>query len=308
MTFNSVGPHTRVNLVGVRHWCQHLAQLMESSDPDIEATVLRPRELVRHGRTGATVRVGYRPGARTWRGIAFDLLYAVSVPTRRRRTYWIGSDVIHALSDGRTGAIHRRWRSASGGRQAVGAPWFADELRTIGIEAEYLRFPHQPVSPKARSWPEDFAASVYIPVNNGEAYGSRLLPALADRTPDVPYRVYGGGFVEHRPNIVQVGYVEDPVTELERSVVHVRLTEHDGIAGTVREALAIGRYVVFGYEIPGVLCVDVRDLREIADAVQDLKQRFESTRLPPNDDGVRYADSMDADKDAAALVRWVTGR
>lgn len=301
---------SRIRLVGVDHWCRHLATVFHDARPDIPVEVVTPSGLRPSGADGPTVRVGFRPGAATWRGRVFDLWWMICVRRSRRVTYWIGTDVAQAVQDGelgKLGKLERRWRRAMAGRSAVGAPWFVDELRAVGIESDYARFPHESVVAGARPWPEEFSVATYIPLNKPEFYGADVLPAIADRLPHVPIHVYGGGEVEERSNIEQHGFVDDFVAEIERSVVVLRLTDHDAIAGTVREALAIGRYTLFGYDVPGVTTVDVHDADAIAEAIDDVRARHEVGSLAPNEAGIRFAATMSARADAAALAAWILG-
>lgn len=297
---------TRVRLVGVEHWCRHLAALLSEADDQLDIEVVRPGRL-RPSFRRTTVRVGFRPGATTWRGRIFDAVWAISVRPSMRCTYWIGTDVIQSVQDGEPGPLSRRWRRWLAGRSAVGAPWFVAELASAGFESEPLRFPHETTEARARPWPESFAVLTYIPLTRSDFYGADLLPELADMLPEVTFRIMGNGVVASRPNIEQLGFVSDPIGELERCVVLLRLTEHDAIAGTVREALATGRYALFGYDVPGVIQVDVRNVVAVADHLRRLRDGFETGQLPPNHEGIEYARSMSASSDALALARWIQG-
>ena len=254
------------------------------------------------------MRVGFRPGALTLRGIAFDLAWAMTVPRSRRLTYWIGTDVAHTNDEAEVHDIRRRWRRHLAGRSACGAPWFVDELARAGITAEAVRFPYGTVGadPEWIDWPDRFQVSIYLPANKPEFYGSEVLLALADATPDIHYLVFGTAAVADRPNIEHCGYVDDLVHALSRTVAHLRLSEHDAIAGTVRDALSIGRYVLFGYELPGVTMVDVRDPLEIADHLRRIKAQFDAGELEANRQGLDFAAAMEPSRDAAALAEWIT--
>src|SRR5205823_4481666 len=89
-----------------------------------------------------TLRVGFRPGSRTYRGRAVDFWWASlqKVARRKRRMfYWIGTDVQQTVSDVRSGAIRTHIvESVRSEEHLADAPWLASELASIGIEARVI--------------------------------------------------------------------------------------------------------------------------------------------------------------------------
>ncbi len=252
-------PVRYVILFGVKHWCDYLAVALNSPDIQVEFVAFSLRHIVRlRSRRVICVRVGYRPGARTPRGRLFDLFWIAATRPANRRTYWIGTDVARAVAaapDATPSSIRRD--NIIAGASACGAPWFVDELKAIGISAHYLRFPYfLGETGDWAPWPSEFVISTYVPGNQPDFYGAQMVAAVASELPGATFFVYGGGAVPARPNIAELGWVDDLPEQLLRCVVHLRLTEHDAIAGTVREALSVGRYVVFGYDVPGAIKVD----------------------------------------------------
>lgn len=299
-----------IRLVGSKHWSRSLADLMN------EAGTVRARsvtvqqlalDVLLGRRRQPTLRVGFRPLVATWRGRVFDVIWLLAVNRRSRRTLWIGTDVVQTCQDGPLHGWRSRLRDRLIGRAACGAPWFVDELADVGVRADYVRFPHRTRAPDFVDWPTEFAVSTYVPSMKPAFYGAEVLPAIADATPDVLYLVYGDGEVPERPNIRALGHVPHLAERLADSVVHVRLTEHDAIAGTVRESLALGRYVLFGYELPGTVRVDVRDVGDIARHVRRLADLFRAGTLAPNWAGVELIRQMDPVSDATSLAAWIEG-
>lgn len=296
-----------VALVGVRHWCDHLASLANRVDPDRSYVTIGISDLLlARWRFTRVVRVGFRPVALTPRGVAFDLTWALLTTRRARRTYWIGTDVWNTVTERKPGRFFRWVRRRLMGRSAAGAPWFVGELRECGVEATYVRFPLD-TGPRVDppSWPSAFSVAAYVPANKPEFYGTRTIVQLAELLPEVTFDVYGGGAVAAPPNLIRHGWTEDFRSALESSVVHLRPTTHDAIAGTVREALAAGRYVLFSHELPGVSKLDPDSLDDAVELMRLLLSQHTSGDLEPNDAGLAYADSMDWRGDAQEFVKWI---
>lgn len=300
-----------IRLVGSKHWSRSLADLItEAGAVHVRSVNVQQLALdvLLGRRRQLTLRVGFRPLVATWRGRVFDMIWLLAVSRQSRRTLWIGTDVVQTCQDGPLRGWRSRLRDRLIGRAACGAPWFVEELAGVGVTAEYVRFPHRTRIPDFVEWPTEFAVSTYVPAMKPAFYGAQVLPAIADATPDVLYLVYGDGEVPERPNIRALGHVPHLAERLADSVVHLRLTEHDAIAGTVRESLALGRYVLFGYELPGIVPVDVRGVDEIATHIRRLASSFRAGTLAPNWEGVELIRQMDPLSDATSLLTWIEGR
>ena len=298
----------RIVFHGVRHWCRNLIEVVDAACADAPAmSVFEPRRpRTAWSRRTVAVRVGYRPGARTWRGAVFDAVWSLTTRPGSRRTYWIGTDVSRALAPGATRRPSVvRWLA---GRSGCGAPWFVDELRTIGLEASDVRFPYRSaMSEQPASWPGRFTVGAYVPEVNAEHYGVATLAALVHRFPDVEFRFFGGGSVCEADNVTYLGWIDDVAGELDAVVVHLRLSAHDAIAGTVRDALSCGRYVVFGYPLPGVSYASHDDVAAIAQHIEEFAARYADGRLPPNDTGRAYVATLDWETDAQRFLAWIVG-
>lgn len=304
-----------VTLVGTGRWPNHLARLLrDRSGLRVNVVAVdRPRSvhrLVLPSR--AWVRIGLRPAAAPWRGRLFDVLWRLTLAVHggAAACYWIGTDVVDAVREHqREGRVPPPWTSRMD--HWAGAPWLADEVRSLGLQAEDLLFPTWPVdtaTSKTEAWPDSFCVSAYIPAERACFYGWGELLALAAKFPDIPVLVFGEGSegLEAPPNVELLGVVPVGAEVIRSSVLHVRLTRHDAVAGTVREALMAGRYAIFPYDLPGVLKVAHGDAEELIREVERLRSRFDRGELPPNDEGRRFALELCGEATADAFIRRIT--
>lgn len=242
------------------------------------------------------VRVGFRPGALTARGIAFDLLWTAIARINRSAalvTYWIGSDVLATVrSSGKTSPLGRRIIEQS--EHWAGAPWFVGSLARVGILARSMVFPSELPVAATVALPETFKVASYVPNLRPRFYGSDTIIFLANEFPDIDFVIFGGtGESDDWPNQVPpnvrfLGWV-DSMSDVYSDVVAVlRLVEHDAIGGSVREALACARHVIYTFDIPHVMHVPFGDKRAARAAVELLKEKHRTGDLQPNRAGQDY--------------------
>ena len=296
---------TDLTIIGTGRWPEHLARLLrERTDLEVESIDIRQRDwpirLLR-GR-GPILRVGLRPGASNRNGRLFDAIWRIAITVRRRRAayYWIGTDVWDSLnSNDRVPA----W--AADAPHWVGAPWFADELRPLGVEAENLWFPTEaPRTGRTETTmpPGPFTVSAYVPAFNADLYGWPFLDELATRLPDIEFKIFGIGS-EHLgggQNVSLLGEVENGAAVIGTSHVHLRPSRHDAFAGTVREALALSRYVGFTHPFDGVFTIDRLRPELTVDWLADLAELHDRGGLAPNSTGRRALDHLFGDDVAIA--------
>lgn len=197
---------------------------------------------------------------------------------------FIGSDVQRL---GRAPAW-KRARTRLGIRlaQAVtaNAPWLVDELAALGIRARlllaaYVRKPEQvhPLPPRP-------TVLTYIAEGREAFYGLPTVLELARKRLDAEFHVVGtrGKNAGNTPgNVVFHGWVQELAPYLRRCTVFLRLTEHDGLARSVLEALSECRHVIWTYEHP--YCRTARTAEECAVCLGELLDR-----PALNEDGGKY--------------------
>ena len=166
-------------LVGQSQWAYDMARGF-STVADLQATVV-PMDYMRDAprllRLGAfrtadnLVRVGFRPGASTLRGSAFDfLLSLITAGTHAKHSFfWIGSDVQETSEQAALGGDMRRFREST--RQATHVAdsfELRNELRLLGLEATVAwmppRYPNR--SSQLPRLPPRFTVLSYVPIND----------------------------------------------------------------------------------------------------------------------------------------------
>ena len=226
-------------------------------------------------------------GATSWKAalIASAALH-LRIPTVM---HWIGSDVLEARDYFRRRQSFRR-HIADRFEHWATAPWLADELRDLGIEASVM--PLTSLKRKAYlsmpipSLPNQFTLLTSIDPTRPEFYGWPHVVRLAKDFPDITVHVLratADQLPDTPPNVHFLGWLEDTFEAYQHCTVAVRMTVHDGYSASVQEPLALGRYAIWTYPFPGSL--PARDYPTLHAHVSDLLQRHRRGVLAPNHAG-----------------------
>ncbi len=251
-------------------------------------------------RADVLVRVGFRPGVGSLRGIVFDFLWLLIVLLNsgaQRVYYWIGTDVLRTLED----QTKRPWWirqyffecAKNQNQHFAAAPWLARELSDAGISAKSVLFPSPlncPVTPP--DFPPDFSVLSYIPDKRYNFYGGKTLLQVARNLPEITFHVVAGegAWAEDPPANLQFhGWLSDMTSMYMRTSVVVRLVPHDALGGTVREGLAFGRYVIYSFRLPHVMQVPCDDVAALQKELMGLFDLHRAGELPPNVAGMEFA-------------------
>ena len=226
-----------------------------------------------------TLRVGFRPGARTWRGTAVDLWWSFlqrKAPKNRRIFYWIGTDVQQTIAAIRDGTIRRSvYESVRREEHLADSPWLAAELASVGIDARVIPIFAVGTNPsEPPPLPDRFTVLTYLPDRRHAFYGSSMIAAAASALPEIDFLVLGGvgAWMSDRPaNIRFLGWQADTAQFYERSSVLVRMVEHDGMSGMVAEALSFARHVIYSYALPHCHQVKFGDAQKLICTLAALK-------------------------------------
>lgn len=214
---------------------------------------------------------------------------ALAAAARRRNVpvivIWAGSDVmkaaelpsdLHVIKE--DGYVH-----------LSDGPWLVDELRELGLEAEYL--PVTAVTPgdPPKPLPAKFSVLTYLPEPRREFYGEALVYRVARAMPDVPFTVVGNGTANRAapPNVRFEGYVGDMARRLDEATVLLRQPEHDGKSMLVLEALSRARHVIWNYPFPYVHRAE--GFEKVYAALCDLRRGHAEGTLAPNLPGRAFA-------------------
>jgi hypothetical protein len=287
-----------IAIVGQSGWGGRIAGMLSKHAADLvmptvfaDSSVLRL--LVGHNRADVLLRIGYRPGAPTARGRAFDALWSMirlRHPGAAVVYYWLGTDVLNAAVDGSERRLRSAFRASASDLHLVAAPWHIDELSALGISSTFAAVPYAVASDPVLPMPARFAALTYLPRGRFDFYGGPQVFELARRFPQVAFRVLGGGSrpPEAPGNVEYLGWVSETGPCYQASAVVLRVVPHDGIGGTVLEGLAHARHVIYTYPFPHVRQAAFDDVDQMARLLSELTTEHGEGRLEPNLDGREY--------------------
>jgi hypothetical protein len=243
------------------------------------------------------VRIGFRPGARTLRGRAFDALWStlrLLNPDAVRVFYWLGTDVLNTSEDLKAGRLRQRcYAQAKKDYHLADATWLAEELQKIEIEAlpKTLTLP-QIVVGDTPDLPAVFSVLTYIPDSRYRFYGGESIYEAARKFPDIRFDIVGGsGAWVSKPlaNLVFHGWQSDMTSFYRNATVLVRLMQHDGTGLTVVEGLSLGRHVIYSHPVPYTLRVAWGDTDALIKTLSGLLDLHQRGLLRPNTAGRAYA-------------------
>jgi len=163
--------------------------------------------------------------------------------------HFIGSDVLSAQNDFKHKRINKELIRNS--EYLCEAEWIKDELKELNIYAKIVPYKaHEEfLIPKKFG---NFSVLTYLGKDKEEYYGINDFIKLAIDFPQIKFKIAGIVRYKDLPqNIKCLGWV-DLNEEMQKSTVYIRNAKHDGLAFSVIEALALGRYVARNYNFPFV--------------------------------------------------------
>lgn len=280
-----------VLLIGQANWVTSLARGLAEADLDVATAPLQTaRDALklstwrRVARSALIVRVGFRPGAPTWRGRAFDAALRLFRGRAVVCCYWIGTDVMHLLSEADRGVAVAGWRSvAAVPYHLAGSEPLQRELAEVGVSATLVGFPWRTVDPPDRlpGLPPTLTVLTYVPDARADFYGGPAVVEAARRMPGVQFLVMGGTgtwCAGPPPNVSFLGWVDDPAALYARSSCVVRMVDHDSIGGTAVEGLLFGRTVLYSQLLPHTTTIE-RTAESLTTALTALAAAHDSGRL-----------------------------
>jgi len=293
----------RVLVLGQPDNASRIARALDSPSAGVHASFIQPRGYARLLATppgpgpAVTMRVGFRIGATTQRGQAFDAYWSLlcrRLPHAVRCHYWLGTDVLNTLEEARAGTLRRGALTATRGDLHLAvAPWLTSELESVGLPAitALLPAPLQ-APPAAPPMPPEFSVLSYLPAPRFEYYGGEAILEAARRMPHVRFDVVGGWGERARPATANVrwhGWVDDMAQRYAQAAVVVRIPRHDGFGNTVIEGLLNARHVIYTHEVPFVRRVWPATAEALVVALRELQDAHAEGRLAPNLSGRTYA-------------------
>lgn len=263
----------------------------------LETRGWRPGPALRAVRLAASADVLYQVGGQIERGSRPYLLRRL-LPGLPLVMHWAGSDVLHAREALARGRASRTL--IEGVRHWAAAPWLAAELRALGVPARWR--PHSWVEPPAQlpALPSTFTLLAYLPEGRQAFYGAAVVLAAARALPAARVLVVGARRLDGDvpANVRCLGWVEEMGRVYAEAHVLLRLPEHDGLAFSVQEALAHGRYALWNQPFAEALREDDEDDED------DVANRVRSTAGEARNDLTLYAtDVAEAIRQIEALQR-----
>ena len=211
--------------------------------------------------------------------------------------YWVGSDVLKVISSKKT-MLKAKFLNFFTDKHLATSEILVKELKSIGIDAEWLPIVPENLTPSIEPFPDKFTVLSYLPDDRRAFYGSKIIYKLAEEFPNIRFLVVAGTAEKQKKmqNIEYLGWQEDMELIYRQSTVLIRMTEHDGLSKMVLEALAHGRQVIRSYEFP--YCYYARDYAEVKSALLKI---MENPVL--NYEGAKYVqDNFNAKKWIAKLI------
>lgn len=294
-------------LIGLRHWCERIAEILNEDAGDeltVDTVFQADLKALLRAESAHTarlfLRVGYRPGSRTWRGRLMDSTWLALKKIRPKSKfgfYWIGTDVLDTLRDHRIARLTPKFEVA---RQQdahfAGSPRLVEELASIGLGAKCVYVPTgTKYRPTIAPLPKTFSVLTYIPDKRFSFYGGEPIYAAAKALPFIPFHVVAGiGAWVREPlaNLHFHGWATDMERYYANSTCVVRLVEHDSLGATVTEGLMRGRHIVYSYSFPHTVRVAHRNADDLIDRLSALARNHHEGTLLANSAGSDYAWTM----------------
>jgi glycosyltransferase involved in cell wall biosynthesis len=199
--------------------------------------------------------------------------------------FWSGSDVLYAkkqyASNKMSSWIAQRVHWA-------GAPWLAEEVRSMGLPCEYVPATWVPSVDHPFPLPPRFSVLAYLPdINRVSLYGIDIVVEVARSLPSVNFTIVGlkSGRIPEAPSNVRVsGWTADMSEFYRQATVLWRPVRHDGLSFMALEALAHGRHVLWSYPFPAARLVDGAAAARAA--LQQLEHQHRRGVLELNEAGI----------------------
>lgn len=201
---------------------------------------------------------------------------------------WQGTDVVLAMERFKNNTINTRYIDHAV-HYAV-APWLADELATINVQAEVLSFIWFKPNKSDLKTAASFSVLTYLAKGREDFYGWNHIREASKNVPDVEFYVIGsdGDGLADFPNIHFCGWVgKEELEELKaKCYALVRMTEHDGSPHMVSEALASGLEVIWNY--PHLKTKFAGDVPSLIEELRKLNAKFVETSGMKNRENMEW--------------------
>jgi len=197
--------------------------------------------------------------------------------------HFIGSDVLMAQEDFKANKINKKLIKSS--KYLCEVKWIQDELKEIEIDSKIVPIMTYDNFSNPKEI-ENFSVLTYLGKNKEEYYGINDFIQLANDFKEIEFKIAGIKNYKNLPkNIKCLGWV-DLKKELQDSAIYIRNAKHDGLAFSVIEALAEGRYVAMNYKFP--FCDYFKNYNELRNIIQKRWNEFKNNSLDVNYKAIEY--------------------
>jgi len=216
--------------------------------------------------------------------------------------HFIGSDVLSAQKDFEANNINNKLIEKSDYLCEV--EWIEDELKEIEINSEIVPIMAYETFTNSKEI-ENFSVLTYLGKTKEKYYGIDDFIRLANNFKEIKFKIAGIDSYRNLPkNIKCLGWT-DLKKELQNSAVYIRNAKHDGLAFSVIEALAEGRYVAMNYKFP--FCDYFNNYSELENIIRKKFVTYQRNALDINYDGIKYIKAeYSNEKVLANLVKNLT--
>jgi len=196
--------------------------------------------------------------------------------------HWIGSDILQVLKN-RKSRLKVKLLDGIIDLHLAGSETLVEELRTVGIKAQWMPLVSQIEVVSIPPFPQRFSVLSYVSDTRPEFYGMSFICKLAQEFPDVDFLIVGtkGRELEKKSNVAYLGWQKDMRKIYNRTTVFLRFPQHDGLSLSVLESMAFGRQVIWNNKFP--YCHYARTYDEAKKALIKIKNNPTA-----NYEGARY--------------------
>ncbi|MBT4775634.1 MAG: glycosyltransferase [Crocinitomicaceae bacterium] len=202
---------------------------------------------------------------------------------------WHGTDVSLAVGREKSNQLNRKYINHA--KHLASAPWFAKELENVVSHVLYAPFGYIEQVGNTEDY-HQIEVLTYLGEGNERFYGWEELRHVAKEIPALKITVIGsrGDGLEQFSNVSFLGWIaeEEVIDRMKKAAIFVRMTEHDGKAISVSQALSVGSEVIWSYAYD--CCHQVaRDGNSLLDKIVELSLLIEKRGMKPNKENMSFA-------------------
>jgi glycosyltransferase involved in cell wall biosynthesis len=194
---------------------------------------------------------------------------------------WMGTDALLAMDRFEKRTIDRKYIDY--GYNFVDSMWLMEEVKSLGVAAEYMHFKSVNVVPNKHVY-DKISVISYVAENRQTFYGMKQIAEIAKEFPEIEFNLYGLTYSEFptTPNVHLQGWVtpEKFQEHLKITPIFLRLTDHDGFSVSVIEALGFGCEVI--WSLPSDFTHLAKNTTEAIEKMQFLISKIEKGGMKPN--------------------------